>query len=91
MTIGEAARQILGGVTFDAALPQTWVDDVCRHTGCLYIDALANFVWVYDEAAGISGRPCALTEAGNEILHRYNQAVEADYPLTPNPVSIGDE
>jgi hypothetical protein len=85
MTIREAAEAVLGDATYDAALPQDWVDAVVEKTGHSYDNVLANFVWAYDEQAPTFGRPCALTGKGNLILTDANFRMGTNYPLTPKP------
>lgn len=64
MTRGEAAEARYSGMTYDCALPQSWVD-YCYALGR---DPRGHFVWLYDEAAGLCGRPAPITPDGDEML-----------------------
>ena len=53
-TKGELAEKVLPkGTSFDFALPQPWVDAVLE----LGIDPRSSYVWLYDDATPIFGRP----------------------------------
>ena len=53
-TVYELARETIPQeIGFDCALPQPWVDDMSK----LGVDARGHFVWIYDEPAGLWGRP----------------------------------
>ena len=84
MTIYEAAEEVVPvGMTWDTALPATWVDWARKETG----DEIHAFVWVYDgREYGGTGRPFALTMQANATLERLNAATGSCWPLTPNPI-----
>lgn len=84
MTVGEAAELVLGSSPYDTALPQEWLNnmsDLLRRCYS-YDDIGCSFVWAYDNKAGISGRPCALTDLGNCILKDMNRLMGWSHPLT---------
>ena len=90
MTIGEAARRVLGeDVTYDTALPNAWVAELLLKVpfGIIAAETAAeNFVWAYDNGPAGLGRPCALTENGNLVLELFNSYTGSNYPITANPV-----
>ena len=60
-TVGELARTLYPGRTYDTALPQHWVDAM-RERG---FDVRGHFVWEIQE---VFGRPLPLTVEGIEAL-----------------------
>ena len=69
MTKQDAVLMLLGeGAAVDYAVPQPWADGVRDRTG---IDPCGFTVWLYDEQAGIFGRPYPLTCQGARVLGQY--------------------
>jgi hypothetical protein len=70
MTKADVVKKMgLDKETFDYALPQDWVNEVRKHLPEELKEMIVpNFVWLYDEKARMSGRPCSLSFTGNKIL-----------------------
>tara|TARA_R110001583_G_scaffold22926_13_gene85471 strand:- start:200 stop:454 length:255 start_codon:yes stop_codon:yes gene_type:complete len=72
-TVGQAAERMYPGVTYDTALPQTWVD-AHRDEGT---EVLGHFIWIYPEGwdqVGVStfGMPGPITVEGVQMMYRPN-------------------
>lgn len=61
-TLQEAAERLYPGQTFDAALPQPWVDALCDRG----LDPRSHFVWLYPTGL-FCGRAAPVTQRGIEI------------------------
>ena len=55
----ESAARILGLRTYDAALPQQWLDEFVKKVEVDYHLVLSSFVWSYDHC--LMGHPYPLT------------------------------
>ena len=62
-TKGECAVERYPNETYDAALPQSWVD-YCFTNG---VDPRPHFVWLYDS---VLGRPAPITPEGDKMLEQ---------------------
>jgi hypothetical protein len=56
-TVGQIAEELYRGVTYDTALPQTWVDTM-QNRG---FDPRGVVVWGYPEGNTLYGQPLPLT------------------------------
>ncbi|MCE5333752.1 MAG: hypothetical protein LLG06_04100 [Desulfobacteraceae bacterium] len=66
MTKVESIAQLgMQRANFDYALPQQWVNQVHAETG---VYPVPHFIWLYDKAAPLSGRPYPLDTRGLMIL-----------------------
>lgn len=78
-TVADAVRRLLpDGAVYDCALPQSFVDDMRHRVGA---EPCGSFVWVYDHAAPVFGRPLPLTYGGACALADYNKAAGTEYPV----------
>ena len=78
-TVGEAAARLLpAGATYDCALPQSFVDDLRQVT---HAEAGGAFVWLYDSAAPIYGRPFPLHNGAILTLADYTARTGFAYPV----------
>lgn len=71
-------RPIPAGLSYDTALPQSWVDDVKAATGGL--DPCGHMVWAYDAAGGLFGRPYPLDGLARMMIRAVNMKNGWDYP-----------
>lgn len=63
-TVGELAKRLYGGMTYDVALPLEWLRRFKELTG---LDPRGHFVWLYP-LGGACGIPGPLTIEGLEAL-----------------------
>lgn len=73
----EEIDQIIDAQSFDTALPREWVHSMEK----LGEDPRNHFVWGYDEGS-MFGRPVPISERGDRMLRRYNEANRTRFPLT---------
>ena len=66
MTVREAADYLLDGMTYDTALPISWVETFRQQTG---VDPYGLFVWAYPPKS-LGGEPFALTNKAAELLKK---------------------
>jgi len=64
-TVGQAAERMYPDVTFDTALPQTWVD-AHQDDGT---EVLGHFVWLYPSGSTF-GMPAPITVEGVQMMYR---------------------
>ena len=64
-TVGQAAERMYPDVTFDTALPQTWVD-AHQDDGN---EVLGHFVWLYPSGSTF-GMPAPITVEGVQMMYR---------------------
>ncbi len=64
-TVSQAAERMYPGVTYDTALPQTWVN-AHRHEGH---EVRGHFVWLYPEG-NLMGMPGPITVEGVQMMYR---------------------
>jgi hypothetical protein len=69
----EQAKMVLGEANYDLAIPQQWADrvaNILEAKGSIwgYREVVTGFVWLYDGASPIFGRPFPITYAGRRIL-----------------------
>lgn len=85
-TVGEACKRLLpADAAFDTALPLAFVDDLRRVTAA---EAAGSFVWLYDAAAPIFGRPFPLHNGAICTLMDYNARTGFAYPV---PTFYGED
>lgn len=89
-TVHEAATRLLpAGAVFDCALPLSFVNE-CRELTSA--EAAGQFVWLYDRAAPIFGRPFPLHNGALLVLSEFNYRGGYAYPV-PHffPEGVGHE
>lgn len=80
-TKSQAATLLYPGLTFDAALPQPWVDAVhAEH----HFDVRPHIVWGYPSAS-IFGRPFAVSQVGQDWLDHQTDKWLADQQAEQQP------
>ena len=67
-TVGQAAERMYPDVTFDTALPQTWVDAHLNDG----TEVLGHFVWLYPEG-NLMGMPGPITVEGVQMMWDFNR------------------
>lgn len=67
----DQAAEIMGIKKYDVALPQNWVDNVCRLTGK---NPCGHVVWSYDGegSSNCFGKPVGITREGKLLLEIYD-------------------
>jgi hypothetical protein len=68
---GERAARLYPDVTFDYALPQSWVD---KMTELGHKNVAGNFVWIYS-GEGMMGEPGPISDEGIQMLARASLAI----------------
>lgn len=63
ITKNDAAKAVLGNITFDCALPQQWLDDAKQSAGR---NVSGDFVWCYPKG-DIWGFAMPITRAGYQL------------------------
>lgn len=67
--------------TYDPALPQDWVDMVCKVTSKTMLDIVsAGFVWLYDDSP-MFGEPYPLTVEAQKIMKQISATPRRGFPF----------
>jgi hypothetical protein len=79
------ACEVLGLVTYDVAIPQSFFDQLLSLAPDEH--PLGHFVWCYDEAK-LFGAPRPLTPRGIELLTKYNEVYKTQYPTNVRVIDV---
>ena len=80
-TVGQAAERMYPDVTYDTALPQTWVDAHLNDG----TEVLGHFVWLYPSGSRF-GMPAPITVEGVQMMYRPD--FTSDFVIVPSGSQI---